>query len=109
MRLSSIAFVSVVAVFGGAQLAGCASESGQRATGQVLDDSVVTGKVKTAIARDASLGAAKDINVTTYRGTVQLSGFVESEQTSRRSEEIAKGVEGVRSVQNDLRVNPPRS
>lgn len=108
MRLPGIALVSLAVLLGGAQLAGCASEPGQRATGQVLDDSVVTGKVKTAIARDASLSAAKDINVTTYRGVVQLSGFVESEQTSRRAEEIAKGVEGVRSVENALRVNPPR-
>lgn len=76
MRLSSIAFVSLIAVFGGAQLAGCASSPGSRATGQVLDDGALTARVKTAIARDASLGTAKDVNVTTYRGVVQLSGFV---------------------------------
>lgn len=106
MRLSSIAFVSLIAVFGGAQLAGCASSPGSRATGQVLDDGALTARVKTAIARDASLGTAKDVNVTTYRGVVQLSGFVESEDVARRAEEIAKGVEGVQSVKNDLRVNP---
>lgn len=109
MQVSSIVFVSVLSIFGAAQLAGCAADGGQRATGQVLDDGVVTGKVKTAIARDASLGAAKDINVTTYRGVVQLSGFVESQDVVRRAEDIAKGVEGVQSVKNDLRVNPPRS
>ena len=109
MRVSSIVFVSAVSILGAAQLTGCAADRGQRATGQVFDDSVVTGKVKTAIARDASLGAAKDINVTTYRGVVQLSGFVESQDVARRAEDIAKGVEGVQSVKNDLRVNPPRS
>ena len=106
MRISSIAFVSLIAVFGGTQLASCASDSGSRATGQVLDDGALTARVKTAIARDASLGAAKDVNVTTYRGVVQLSGFVESAEVSRRAEEIAKGVQGVQSVKNDLRVNP---
>jgi osmotically-inducible protein OsmY len=106
MRISSIVFVSALAVFGGMQLAGCAADRGQRATGQVLDDSVVTAKVKAEIARDESLGAAKDINVTTYRGVVQLSGFVESDQISQRAEQIARGVEGVASVDNDLKVNP---
>jgi hyperosmotically inducible periplasmic protein len=106
MRISSIAFVSLIAAFGGAQLAGCASDSGSRATGQVLDDGALTARVKTAIARDASLGAAKDVNVTTYRGVVQLSGFVESEDVARRAEEIARSVQGVQSVKNDLRVNP---
>ncbi len=109
MRISSIVFVSTLAVFGGAQLAGCASDQGQRATGQVLDDSVLTAKVKTAIAQDASLAAAKDVNVTTYRGVVQLSGFVETQDVARRAEAIAKEVEGVQSVKNDLRVNPSRS
>jgi osmotically-inducible protein OsmY len=101
-------FVSMVAAFGGMQLAGCASEPGQRATGQVFDDSVITGKVKTALAQDASLGTAMNVNVSTYRGVVQLSGFVESQQVASRAAQIAQGVEGVQSVRNDLRVNPPR-
>ena len=108
MRVPSIVSVSLPAAFGSAQLGGCASNSGQRATGQVFDDSVVTTKVKTAIARDASLGAAKDINVTTYRGVVQLSGFVESDQVAQRAAQIAQTVEGVRSVDNALKVNPKR-
>jgi hyperosmotically inducible protein len=73
----------------------------------VIDDSALTARVKTAIARDASLGAAKDINVNTYRGVVQLSGFVESEDVARRAVAIAKEVEAVRSVENALRVKPP--
>jgi hyperosmotically inducible protein len=47
------------------------------------------------------------VNVTTYRGVVQLSGFVESEEAKRRAEEAANDVEGVREVKNDLRVAPP--
>jgi osmotically-inducible protein OsmY len=89
-------------------LSGCASSPDQRATGQVIDDSSLTARVKTAIARDTSIGNAMNVNVTTYRGVVQLAGFVESEEAARRAAEVAREVAGVHSVQNDLRVNPPR-
>jgi hypothetical protein len=108
MRMPSVVFVSIMAVFGGMQLASCASQPGQRSTGQTVDDSVVTTKVKSAIAQDASVGTAMDVNVTTYRGVVQLSGFVDSQQAARRAEQIAQNVEGVRSVKNDLRVGSTR-
>lgn len=100
--------VAVLAMLGAVQLAGCASAPGQRATGQVIDDSALTARVKTEIAQDASLGTAANVNVNTYRGVVQLSGFVESEEAKRRAESIATGVQGVQSVKNDLQVNPKR-
>ena len=108
MRASTLVFVSVITALGGLQLAGCASQPGQRTAGQVLDDSVITARVKTALAQDASLGTAMNVNVDTYRGVVQLAGFVESEQIAQRAEKITQSVPGVHSVQNDLRVNPPR-
>lgn len=100
--------VAMLACFGALQLAGCAATDGSRATGQVFDDGALTARVKAALAKEASLNTAKDVNVTTYRGVVQLSGFVESEDVARRAVAIAGDVDGVRSVDNALRVNPAR-
>lgn len=96
--------IALLAVLGAVQLSGCASSPDQRATGQVIDDAAITGKVKAALAREADFTDAMDVNVTTYRGVVQLSGFVDSEQMARRASSIAQRVDGVQSVKNDLRV-----
>lgn len=90
------------------QLAGCASSPDQRAAGQVVDDSALTARVKSALAVDAGVSTAANVNVTTYRGVVQLSGFVASQEAAQRAVAIAKSIDGVQSVKNDLRVNPPR-
>lgn len=82
---------------------GCASTPKQKSTGEYIDDSVITAKVKTAIAQDPSVSAFQ-INVTTYKGVVQLSGFVDTAQAKSRAGEVAAGVEGVKSVKNDLAV-----
>lgn len=108
MSLRKVVFVSLLATFGAMQLAGCASEPQSRSTGQVIDDSGITARVKTALARDAGITDAMNVNVNTYRGVVQLSGFVDSEQLVSRAGEIARKVEGVRSVQNDLRLSPQK-
>jgi len=104
MRILRTLALSQLAALGAFALAGCASSPGQRATGQVIDDGSITARVKTAIAKDASIGTAMNVNVTTYRGVVQLSGFVDSEENRRRAGEIAQGVDGVRSVKNDLKL-----
>lgn len=104
MTLRNVVFVSLLAAFGAATLAGCSSSPNQRGVGQVVDDSVLTARVKTALATEAGISDAMNVNVNTYRGTVQLSGFVESDQVARRAAEVAKNVDGVRSVKNDLRV-----
>ena len=108
MVLTRIIAVALLAGIGMFQLAGCASSPNQRSTGQVLDDAALTARVKTALAKEASLGTAMNVEVTTYRGVVQLSGFVESETVANRAVSIAESVNGVHSVKNDLRVNPPR-
>ena len=97
-----------VAVFAalGLALAGCSSSPESRGTGQVVDDAGLTARVKTAIGREAGLGTATNVNVTTYRGVVQLSGFVDSQQVADRAAAVARSVDGVKSVQNDLRVAP---
>jgi hyperosmotically inducible protein len=73
-------------------------------TGQYIDDATVTAKVKTAIANDVGVKAASNVNVETYRGVVQLSGFADSDAQASKAVAAAKKVNGVRSVKNDMRI-----
>ena len=82
---------------------GCASTATQEGTGEYIDDSVITTKVKAAVFSDASLKSS-EINVETFKGVVQLSGFVDSQADINRAVELARGVKGVISVKNDMRV-----
>lgn len=82
---------------------GCASTSKQEGTGEYIDDSVITTKVKAAIFNESSLKSA-EINVETFKGVVQLSGFVSSSAAENKAVEVARSVKGVKSVKNDLRV-----
>jgi hyperosmotically inducible periplasmic protein len=90
------------------QLGAGAASAGERTPGQFVDDATVTARVNTALATDAGLGTAASVNVSTYRGVVQLSGFVESEAAAKKAVAIAKDVEGVLSLKSDLRINPER-
>jgi osmotically-inducible protein OsmY len=76
----------------------------QRSAGQFTDDAAMTAKVKTAIATDAGAKTAAQVDVNTYRGVVQLTGFVDSEDQANRAVSAAKKVQGVRSVRNDIRI-----
>ena len=84
-------------------ISGCASTTKSEGTGEYLDDSVITTKVKAAIFNEPTLKAT-EINVETYKGVVQLSGFVRSQSNINRAEEVARDVKGVKSVKNDMRV-----
>jgi osmotically-inducible protein OsmY len=84
-----------------AALVACASTSKQSSTGEYVDDSVITTKVKSLLAEDDFLKSFK-ISVETYKGTVQLSGFVNSQQAVDKAGQIASSVKGVKSVKNDL-------
>jgi osmotically-inducible protein OsmY len=90
-------------------VAGCASqqEKESRTAGQFTDDAAVTAKVKSAIASDVGARAAAAIDVDTYRGTVQLSGFVDNKDVADRAAKAAGKVSGVKSLKNDLRVKSP--
>ena len=79
----------------------CASTSKQESTGEYVDDSVITTKVKSLLAADDFLKSFQ-ISVETYKGSVQLSGFVNSQQAVDKAGEIARSVKGVKSVKNDL-------
>jgi osmotically-inducible protein OsmY len=84
-------------------LAGCASTQRHESTGQYVDDSTITTKVKAAIFNEPSLKSA-EINVETFKGRVQLSGFVSSRANIDLAVQVAQGVGGVSSVANDMRV-----
>lgn len=83
-------------------LAGCASTATQESTGEYVSDAVVTTRVKAAIVNDPVLKAT-EINVETYKGTVQLSGFVADRQSIGKATEVARAVPGVKAVKNDIR------
>ncbi|HOY85828.1 MAG TPA: BON domain-containing protein [Methylotenera sp.] len=84
-------------------LLGCASTEKNAGTGEYIDDTVITTKVKAAVLNEESLKSA-EINVETFKGVVQLSGFVNSEADIAKAAEVARGVKGVTSVKNDMRL-----
>ncbi|WP_019568824.1 BON domain-containing protein [Thioalkalivibrio sp. ALMg13-2] len=84
-------------------LAGCAGSGERQTAGEYIDDSVITTKVKAALFNEPSLSGF-EVSVETYEGRVQLSGFVSSQEDINKAVEIARGVEGVRSVDNDMQL-----
>jgi osmotically-inducible protein OsmY len=83
----------------------CASTPHRESTGEYLDDSVITTKVKAILVKDEALKAFH-ISVKTYRGVVQLKGSVDSQKTIDKAGQIARDVEGVKSVENNLVLKP---
>ena len=81
---------------------GCASTSNREGTGEYVDDTVITTKVKAAIFNEPTLKSA-EVNVETFKGVVQLSGFVSSQAAERTAVAVAGNVGGVKSVKNDMR------
>ncbi|GAA5234918.1 BON domain-containing protein [Verticiella sediminum] len=84
-------------------LAACAATDTSRSAGEYTDDTAITARVKLAFVNDEQVSAL-DINVETFRGIVQLSGFVPQREMAQRAEQIARGVEGVKDVRNDIRL-----
>ena len=97
-RISVIVAASAMAL-----LSGCASSAKQESTGQYIDDTAITARVKTAIFKDDML-KSNEISVVTYKGRVQLSGFVSTRSSIERAGVVAKGIQGVIDVTNDLKV-----
>lgn len=83
--------------------AGCASSRTQEGTGQYVDDTVITTKVKAAILGEPGLKVA-EINVETFKGVVQLSGFVNSREDIDAAVRVARSVNGVKAVKNDMQL-----
>jgi len=84
-----------------ATFAACASTATRESTGEYIDDSVITTKVKSLLAADDFIKSFQ-ISVDTYQGTVQLSGFVDSQKAVDKAKEIVKSVKGVKSIKNNL-------
>jgi len=84
-------------------LLGCAGNSYKRSTGEYIDDKAINSRVRSALSDNAEY-KFKDVNVTTFRGTVQLSGFVVSSDQKRKAGEIADHVQGVKNVENNVTV-----
>ncbi len=82
---------------------GCSSTPTRESTGEYVDDATLTTKVKAAFVNDSSV-KARDINVETFKGTVQLSGFADSADMKARAGQLAAGVAGVREVQNNITI-----
>jgi len=95
----SALFLSVMLV----SFMGCASTSKQEGTGEYVDDAVITTKVKAAIFNEPTLKSS-EINVETFKGVVQLSGFVNSNADIDKAVSLARSVKGAVSVKNDMRL-----
>jgi hypothetical protein len=110
MRKHTVAVSGLIAALALSGLAlsgaGCAGTRYERSTGAYLDDKAVSARVKTALFRDPDVSGF-DVNVETFRGDVQLSGFVDTPEQKERASEIAREISGVRMVTNNLEIKPP--
>lgn len=105
MKKRLISLLAVVLLAGGTSLytSGCSSYPTGKSTGEYIDDAAITAKVKAAMIRDPIVKALQ-VNVDTYKGMVQLNGFVDTAEQRMRAEQIARTVPGITGVQNQLTV-----
>ena len=105
MKRSYTAIRFIVVLMMVAAFVACASTPKQSSTGEYIDDSVITTKVKALFVEDKAVSAL-NINVETFKGTVQLSGFVKYQADMNKAAEIARTINGVKSVKNDILIRP---
>jgi hyperosmotically inducible protein len=105
MKLNSAVSLTILcaALGGGVLLTGCAGTQNKESTGEVIDDSWITTKVKAAFVDDPHVSAL-GINVETFKGVVQLSGFANNSTELTKAADLARGIKGVKSVKNDIRL-----
>jgi osmotically-inducible protein OsmY len=89
-------------------LGGCAGTASRESTGEYIDDAAITTRVKSALLNEPGVTSGQ-ISVETFRGVVQLSGFVDSDEMRDKAIVVAQRVSGVKAVKNDMRVRPERS
>lgn len=87
---------------------GCASTTTKEGTGEYVDDTLITSKVKAAFVNEPDVKSA-EINVETFKGVVQLSGFASSQAAINKAVQVARDVKGVKSVRNDIRLKAAAS
>ena len=107
MKTKSVMIAALAAALTLPALTACSPTPTRQAAGEYIDDATIATRVKSAMVKDPSVSAMQ-VNVETYRGVVQLSGFVDSESDARRAVDLARHVPGVQSVKNDLRIKPNR-
>lgn len=103
---TSLKFVALLAIGVAGVLSlptGCAGTATRQSTGEYVDDAAITAKVKTALVRD-EIVKAMQVEVTTFKGNVQLSGFVDTAEQKSRAAMLAAGIEGVTNVTNNISV-----
>lgn len=103
MKKIQICLLSLLLLGGLGFTAACSSTATRQSTGEYIDDTAITAKVKSAFIKDDTVKAI-DVQVETFRGVVQLSGFVDSSVQKSRAEQIARGVSGVREVTNNIQL-----
>jgi hyperosmotically inducible periplasmic protein len=101
INIAGMILAASLAALPASMMTGCAVTSGRETAGEYTDDKTTTAKIKTALARDPMV-KAHQVNVTTFRGEVQLSGFVDSQEQKDRATEIIQNMEGVTTLHNDL-------
>jgi len=101
MKIKSTIAVGLLSVVLGGSLVGCAATPTQESTGQYVDSSAITTKVKTALVATKGINST-DISVDTYKGTVQLSGFVDTQAQKALAEKSVRSVKGVTKVVNNI-------
>lgn len=101
MNIARLVLALLLVGFLAGSMAACAGSSTSESTGEYVDDSVISNKVRAEIVGDEDLSLFQ-IDVETFKGVVQLSGFVDSAATKTRAGEVAAGVSGVKRVQNNL-------
>lgn len=99
--MSRRSFRVVAASLVAAALTACTVIEGRETAGEYVDDATISTRVRAEIVRDPDL-KMRQINVETFKGEVQLTGFVDSPQQAARAAEVARGVPGVRAVRNDI-------
>jgi hyperosmotically inducible periplasmic protein len=105
MKLTVPTLVTILALGAGVTTlsTGCAGSATRESTGEYLDDASITTKVKAAFVKDP-LVKALDVKVDTFKGAVQLSGFVDTAEQKTRAEQIAAGINGVSTVKNNITI-----
>src|SRR6185437_3179294 len=99
----SLAFASLMPISVGLMTSGCAGDRYHESTGESIDDTAITARVKKALHSDAQY-KYEDVKVTTFKGTVQLSGFADSRDAKNRAGDLARNVEGAKDVENNITV-----
>jgi hyperosmotically inducible periplasmic protein len=102
-RLAMLLCVGVTPILAGGLMAGCAGDRYHESTGETIDDTSTTARVKSALGGDPQY-KYDDVHVTTFKGDVQLSGFVNTGDAKSRAGTLAKNVEGVKEVENNISV-----